>query len=368
MVLFLNKFVSNKRLFFILLLPFAVLLTKISRTFPNFIETYYSSSFYKIVATSLSAITGILPFSLSELIVVCFSTFVLLYIIKTFFLLITYKNKRLETLRNSALNILAVSGGIYFSFQLLWGFNYQRLSVEKIFELKIQDSSTTEVVDLCKYLIKDSNYLRKNLKENVNGLMELPYDKSYMLKTAYLGYDEASLKYPKLKGNYGTPKSILLSIPMGYTGITGFYFPFTNEANVNTALPDSLSPFTTAHEMAHQRGFAKEDEANYIAYIACLNHPDKNFVYSGTLTALSYSFVALKKIDMNIFDELILSCSSGVLNDLGYNKRFWKGYSGTVEAIGDTMNDTYLKAQNQESGTKSYGAMVDLLLAERRKK
>ncbi|MGH4120835.1 DUF3810 domain-containing protein [Clostridium sp.] len=363
-----NKFSSNKQLFFILLLPFAYLLTKISRTFPNFIETYYSSSFYKIIATSLSVITGILPFSLSEIIVVCFSTFVLFNLLKISFQLIKYKNKRLDTLRNFVLNILAISGVIYFSFQLLWGFNYQRLSVEKIFELNIQDSSTTEVVDLCKYLIKNSNYLRENLNESKNGLMELPYDKSYMLKTAYLGYDEASLKYPKLRGNYGTPKSILLSIPMCYTGITGFYFPFTNEANVNTALPDSISPFTTAHEMAHQRGFAKEDETNYIAYIACINHPDKNFKYSGTLSALSYSFNALKKIDIKKFDELILSCSRGVLNDLNYNKRFWKGYSGTVEAIGDTMNDTYLKAQNQESGTKSYGAMVDLLLAERRKK
>ena len=349
-------------------MPLAILLTKISRIFPNFIETYYSTFFYKTIATVLSAVTGFLPFSLAELIIVCFSIFVLYYVSKMFFHLYKYKNKRLETLKNFGLNTLAVFGVIYFSFQLLWGFNYQRLSIDKIFELNIQKSSSTEVVELCKILIKNSNSLRENLNEDKNGVMELPYNKRYMLKTAYLGYSKASLKYPKLRGYYGTPKSILLSIPMCYTGFTGFYFPFTSEANVNTADPDSILPFATSHEMAHQRGYAKEDEANYIAYVACINHPDIYFKYSGTLNALTYSFNALKENDSQKYNELLLTCSSSVLKDLNYKESFWQGYSGTIEKIGDTINDTYLKSQNQESGTKSYGEMVDLLLAEHRKK
>ena len=171
------------------------------------------------------------------------------------------------------------------------------------------------------------------------------------------------MKYDVLKGNYGAPKSILLSTPMCYTGITGFYFPFTNEANVNMAEPIPFLPFTTAHEMAHQRGFAKEDEANYIAYIACINHPDVNFQYSGTFAALSYSFNALAKVDMEKYRELISMCSTGVISDIKYNQEFWQDYSGTIEKVGDKVNDTYLKSQNQQSGTNSYGEMVDLLLA-----
>ena len=355
-------------MFFILLLPLAILLTNLSRTYPDFIETYYSSFFYKIIATILSAITGFLPFSLAEIIIVYFSIFALFHALKILLQICKYKNKRSELLKNFCLNILATSGVIYFSFQLLWGFNYQRLSLDKLLELDIRESSSTEVVALCSSLIKSSNSLREDLKENINGLMELPYNNSYMLKTAYLGYDKASLRYPKLGGNYGRPKSIFLSTPMRYTGITGFYFPFTNEVNVNTAEFDSSLPFTTEHEMAHQKGFAKEDEANYIAYVACINHPDIYFKYSGTLSALSYSLNALQKIDIRKFDELIFSCTKGVLTDLNYKKRFWKGYSGTIEAIGNTVNDSYLKAQNQESGTKSYGKMVDLLLADYRKK
>lgn len=198
--------------------------------------------------------------------------------------------------------------------------------------------------------------------------MEFSYNKKCILKTAHLGYDKVSLQYTKLKGNYGIPKPLLLSNPISYTGITGFYFPYTNEANVNMSSPDSWLPFATTHEMAHQRGFAKEDEANYIAYISCINHPDINFKYSGTLAALSYSLTALQKHDSVKYKKLILLCSKGVMNDLYYNQEIWSGFSGPIEKLGTKINDTYLKSQNQQSGTKSYGAMVDLLLAEYRKK
>lgn len=363
-----KKFSSKKQWLSILLLPLGIILSQMSRMFPNFIENYYSSFLYKIIASSLSAITGFLPFSLAELIIISFSTFIFWYILKTIIIIFKSKNKRLEILKNFVLNILAIAGVIYFSFQILWGFNYQRLTLDKVFQLNVRKSSSKELGDLCEILVTNSNTIREKVIENQNGVMEIPYNKNYILKTAQLGYNSASLKYPKLKGNYGTPKGILLSIPMCYTGITGFYFPFTNEANINMEEPDSFLPFTTAHEMAHQRGFAKEDEANYIAYIACINHPDITFQYSGTLSALSYSFSALQKSDPQKYSELILTCSIGVLNDLKYNQEFWTRYSGPIEKINDKINDTYLKSQNQQSGTKSYGAMVDLLLAQYRKK
>jgi hypothetical protein len=356
-------FSSKKQLFFILLLPLGIFLSKLSILVPNFIEKFYSSFFYKIIATILSSVTRLLPFSIAEVIIISFPAFALWYISKTILHLYKFKNKRLGILRNSVLNIFAAVGLIYFSIQLLWGFNYQRLTLDKIFQLNVGESSSEELAQLCEILVNNSNLLRQNIKENQQGVMELPYDTKYILKTAHLGYDKASMQYVKLKGNYGTPKGILLSTPMCYTGITGFYFPFTNEANVNMAEPVSFLPFTTAHEMAHQRGFAKEDEANYIAYIACINHPDINFQYSGTLSALSYSLNALSRSDAQKYKEMILTCSKGVLNDLKYNQKFWEGYSGTIDKISDKVNDTYLKSQNQQSGIKSYGEMVDLLLA-----
>ncbi|MCB2294030.1 DUF3810 domain-containing protein [Clostridium algoriphilum] len=363
-----NKFSSKKQLFLILLLPLGIFITQISKLFPDFIEEFYSSRFYIIIADILSAITGLLPFSIAELIIIFLSVLTFWYIFKTILTVYKYSNKRLNVLKNFVLNILAALGIIYFSFQFLWGFNYQRLTLDNIFQLNVRKSSLNELSLLCQSLVNSSNTLRKDINENQNGVMKLPYNRNQILYIAHLGYDEASLKYTKLKGDYGNPKAILLSNPMSYTGITGFYFPFTNEANINMMQPDSSLPFTTVHEMAHQRGFARENEANYIAYIACINHPDINFKYSGTLAALSYSFNALWKSDPQKYKELILTCSKSVLNDLKYNQMFWEEYSGPIEKISDKVNDTYLKSQNQDSGTKSYGEMVDLLLAEYVKK
>jgi len=367
-VFILKKFSSNKQLILILLLPIGIILTQLSKKFPNFTEHFYSSFIYKIITKILSVITGFLPFSLAEFIIISFVAFTLFYILKTIFKLHKYKNKRMKIIKTFILNILATTGLIYFSFQLLWGFNYQRLTLDKIFELNVRTSSSSELASLCTSLVNSSNTLRKDINQNQYGVMQLPYNKKYILETAHLGYDKASIQYTKLEGTYGRPKAILLSNPMCYTGITGFYFPFTSEANINMAEPDSFLPFTTAHEMAHQIGFAKEDEANYLAYVACINHPDINFRYSGTLAALSYSFNALRKSDTQKYKELIITCSPGVINDLKYNQDFWQRYSGPVDKIGDKINDTYLKSQNQKSGTKSYGAMVDLLLANYRKK
>ncbi|MGH4050902.1 MAG: DUF3810 domain-containing protein [Clostridium sp.] len=363
-----KNFLSTKQLLLILLLPLGIVITQLSKIFPTFIENFYSSFIYKIIAKILSVITGLLPFSLAELILISFVILTLLYILNMIFTICKYKNKRLKILKIFIINILATSGLIYFSFQVLWGFNYQRLTLNKLFELNVRSSSSNELALLCESLTDSSNALREKINENQYGVMELPYNRKYILETAHLGYDKASLQYPKLKGNYGTPKAILLSNTMSYTGITGFYFPFTGEANINMTEPDSFLPFTTTHEMAHQIGFAKEDEANYLAYVACINHPDVNFQYSGTLAALSYSYNVLHKIDPERYKDLILTCSTGVINDLNYNQEFWQKYSGPVDKIGDKVNDTYLKSQNQKSGTKSYGAMVDLLLANYRKK
>lgn len=125
-------FSSKKQIFLILLLPIGIILTQASRVFPNLIERLYSSFLYKIIATILSSITGYLPFSLAECIIVSFTTFVLFYFLKTIFNLYKHKNKRLIIWKNFILNIIATLGLIYFSFQILWGLNYQRLALDKI--------------------------------------------------------------------------------------------------------------------------------------------------------------------------------------------------------------------------------------------
>lgn len=118
---------------------------------------------------------------------------------------------------------------------------------------------------------------------------------------------------------------------MSYTGITDIYIPYTGEANINVNGTDMMLPSTVLHEMAHQRGFAIEDEANYIAYLSCTMYPDVDFQYSGVMLALIHSMNALASKDMDEYIKLTKIYSEGVRRDIRYYSNIWKQYEGKLE-------------------------------------
>nr|WP_242826504.1 DUF3810 domain-containing protein [Caldisalinibacter kiritimatiensis] len=220
---------------------------------------------------------------------------------------------------------------VYFMFITMWGLNYHRLSFGEISGLNTSKASIDELELLCEVLINRTNRLREKVTENENGIMTFSYQKSMLYKRSKIGYNKVSDIFPELSGNYGIPKGVFLSEALCYMGITGIYFPFTGEANVNTKTPAPMLPATICHEMAHQRGFAREDEANYIAYLTCNMHPDIEFKYSGNLLALIHSMNALYKYDRDRYIELAKKYTDKVYRDLKYIKEFWKQYEGPLK-------------------------------------
>jgi hypothetical protein len=174
--------------------------------------------------------------------------------------------------------------------------------------------------------------------------------------------------YPVLGGNYGSPKPILLSKLMSQTEITGIFFPFTMEANVNVDVPDYSIPVTMLHELAHLRGFMREDEANFVAYLAGMKSEHVDLNYSSTMLALIIAGNALYDQSPELYFEVRSEYSEGLVKDIRANSEYWQQYEDTaVSTISNKINDTYLKANAQTDGVKSYGRMLDLLLAQYRK-
>ncbi|MCX7748350.1 MAG: DUF3810 domain-containing protein [Clostridia bacterium] len=356
-----NKY---KKLMMFLLLPLGILLFILSSYFPALVENIYSNLIYRFIAQIISLITGIFPISAAEFLVAAFLLYAFWKIIDM--LVKTFKdpNGRKLLWKKFIANTLAYTGVLYFTFLTVWGFNYHRLPFSKVAGFDTKPASTKELGDLCEDLLIRTNSLRTMVKENAKGVMKLPEGKTEAAKKAYKGFEEASKIYPVFKGSYGRPKEVIFSQAMSWTGIGGIYFPFTAEANVNADLPDSSFPATLCHEMAHQRGFPREDEANYIAYLACKNHPDVEFQYSGTLLALNYSMGSLSQYDRKRFDAIRKRYSPGLLRDLTAANNFWKQYQGRLQKVASKVNNAYLKANMQKDGVHSYGRMVDLLLAE----
>ncbi|WP_139902473.1 DUF3810 domain-containing protein [Clostridium thermarum] len=349
---------ERNKLVIVGLVPIIMLLNSVSKSVPQLVEKLYSTGINKPIRQLLSFISSIVPFSAAEFLV--FTLIAILIVMVVILIIKIIKGGFLKQL----LNIAAYLSGLYVLFMLFWGFNYNRLSFDKIAGLTIEKSSKQELYELCELLIERANNLRAQVAEDSKGVMHIEGGYKDVFKRAYLGYSEAAKLYPELGGSYGRPKGVLLSVPMSYTGITGIYMPYTGEPNVNNNIRDFMLPCTTTHEMAHQRGFAREDEANYIAYVTCTSHPDADFKYSGVMLALINSMNALADVDYEGFRQLYFTYSEGIKRDLQDNREFWKKYEGKIEKISDTVNDTYLKSNGQADGVKSYGRMVDLLLAE----
>jgi Protein of unknown function (DUF3810) len=158
----------------------------------------------------------------------------------------------------------------------------------------------------------------------------------------------------------------MLSPLLSRLGITGIFCPFTGEAHVNGEVPAPDVPFTASHELAHFRGFAREDEASYVGYLACRSHPDPDFRYSGLLLASAYLTGALARVDPAAAREVQALRSEGVRRDLAALRAWSDRHRGRVQDASQRVNDAYLRAQGTPDGVRSYGRMVDLILAERR--
>ena len=164
---------------------------------------------------------------------------------------------------------------------------------------------------------------------------------------------------------YSTVKPVSLSRYMTYTHISGVYSFFTGEANVNFNYPDFVIPYTIAHEMSHQRGIAREDEANFVAFMVCTSSDDPYIRYSGYLEVFREILSALYKADKEKYSDFIKTCyPSRVASEMSAYSRFFEPYrESTASKVVSATNDTYLKSQSVQAGERSYGLVTDLAVA-----
>lgn len=361
---------KQKRLWFILLTPISLIIILIVRKSSWIAEYIFAQGIYKYIAQLVSSITGLIPISLMELslyIAVILFVVLLIYIVNLLFFV---RKDIKEKFLNILINISCALSVLLFLFTIFAGTNYYRYPFSEINNIEIEESSVEDLYKLNIYLLQQASDLREDLElnqdyVNENGIIEINNVSWVQLTNSVEeGYLNLAEHYPILAGSYGRPKPVLYSKFMSRMEITGVFWPFSLEANINIHAPDHTTPVTIAHEMAHQRGFMREDEANYIAYLACIYSDDLLLQYSGTMLVLSHAGNALYKEDSELYYETRSFFNEGMNADLRYKLNYWSQFDGTVISTASTkMNDTYLKANNQKDGVKSYGRMVDLLLA-----
>lgn len=354
----------KKRWFFLWLIPISVLITFIVKNNTSYAE-YYAVNIYPFIVKTVGSLFKTRG-SAAELII--FALIITIIILTTVTIVESIKNKTLEHIKKYIFGVASFISVMYFFFVLFCGINYYRYEFTHYSGLELKMSSKQELIELCELLIEDANEYRANLDTH-EGTAKL-FDNNYYGTSERAGnsMDKLSEEYKILKGSFSSPKPVRQSKSMSYFKITGMFFPYTFEANVNVHIPPYQIPSVMLHELVHLRGFMREDEANFISYLASIKSGYDDFYYSGTMSALTHSMNALYLADYDEFTKLYDLYSDDVRKDMEFSRSYWKQFDTKVADAANKVNDIYLKAHNQQDGVRSYGRMVDLLLAYYRQK
>lgn len=344
------------------LIPLGWLLPVLSAGRPDLVERIYNQGVYPVLNAVLRNIFGIFPFSVVEWILYAL---ILLLPALLLYRAVSALFGRMLWVRvaHLCLTYLILFGVLLNAFYIVWGFNYSRGTVASLLELDVRARPVEELEVLCFSLSEAAAELRAGVQEDANGVFTLTGGVGACLRKVPDAYAALGRELPLFRMHATRPKWVANSEGMSWMGISGIYIPFTAEPNVNVHQPPLLLPASAAHESAHGLGIARENEANFVSYLACLHSDSTDLRYSGVMLALVHGGNQLYAADPERYTLLYDSYSEGMKRDLQQHSAYWKGYEGPVEETMDRVNDGYLRHNQQESGIKSYGEVVDLLLA-----
>lgn len=223
-------------------------------------------------------------------------------------------------------------------------------------EQKIEAADREKVLkELCLWLTESVNEAKTVLERD-----EHAYEN--MREKGVSSMQRLAGRCPSLAGYYPKPKAVSVSELLSYQQLSGVYSPFTAEANYNGDMVSYNIPHTICHELSHLRGFMREDEANFIGYLACVDSEYADYRYSGFLLGWIYAGNTLARVDYSMYEKLYGSLGESVRADLADNREFWDAYDGRAARIQEKVNDTYLKANGQAEGVLTYGQVTELML------
>lgn len=337
-----------------------------SRSSAAFADSYRDNVFLKLQAV-FGRISGALPFSLGELMIAIAVSGGISLIAVYIVLMIQKKGKRGKISAVCSLIVLWIAAFVMLTETLNCFIMYRCISFASVYGIGEEKFTAEELYSLAMTITEKCNEAEALIERDENGNMLITCDIYAETKAAM---QNISYEYPTLSGYYPDPKSILCSGVMTRFDLLGIYFPFSLEANYNKNMYNSELPETICHEFAHLKGWIKEDEANFISYLACIESDSPELVYSGYMSALSYLRSKVYR-EASISDEdkavLFSAANDNVVHDLVEKGRIFREAKETklgtaMSVVSDKAMETSLRLNGVSDGVKSYGRFVDLLL------
>lgn len=322
------------------------------------VENQYSTHIYPVLSGILRYSFGWLPFSIGDVLY----GGVILWLIRKIIngAKILFKRKAtLPGLANGLARALRILLVTYILFNLLWGINYNRVGIAGQLQLKTEKYKPEDLQMMNGLLVEKINSSKQAL---VNQRFQYPSKRQLFLKVQG-AYKQAEKIYPFLQYHPASLKPSLWSWLGNYVGFTGYYNPFTGEAQVNTLVPKFLQPFTTCHEVAHQLGYAKEMEANFVGYLSASASKDTSLLYSVYLDLFMYSNRNLFATDSVAAKSFREKLSPAVREDVREWRKFSEEHRSPLEPIFRWVYGKYLEGNQQPQGVLSYDEVTGFMIA-----
>ena len=324
------------------------------------------NGFAEHITTPLKAALGRLcaltSLSVMELLYVLAGAAALAYVGWSITAVVKAKGRRGRRAYGAVLLAADVCLTVYVLFCLLWGVNYWTDSFQDRSGITAQPVAAEDLETVTAYFAQQLAASADVVPRDENGLYAVP--KAQILSESRSVYGGVTELFPFLDFQDTGVKAVRCSRFMSIMGFTGVYFACTGESNVNVDSPACLLPSTVAHELAHQRGIAWEQECNFLGVLASVTSGLPDYVYSGWLLGFIHLGNALYETDPDAYWAIRNALPETVSADLRDNNAYWDQFrDNVVEKVSDTVYDAALRSYGDANGMKSYSMVVELLVA-----
>ena len=347
-----NPFV--KRSIAIAVLAVVIYLLYVFTAYPALVERYYAKGFYVAVCYVLHPLLNILPFSVGDVMYSLVVVYMLYLLGRIVYLLIKMRFKQIGFV------FLGLIMGIQIAlvlFYMFWGMNYFRPSAAERLNLRDTSYTTAQLQAVTCIMIDSANATRARLTRQDTLQNNKAIFSTALSAIKHLSADSANFRtyYPGIKPSLLTPL-------MNYLSTSGYFNPFTGEAQMNYSMPLHTRPVVACHELSHQAGFGAEDEANFAGFLAGIGSQEHLLRYSAYQMALGECMQAVRRRDTLMNNELKLHISGRVRNDFRTERKYWISFHSKAGLLSGMFYDDFLKANNQPMGMDTYNQMVLLLV------
>lgn len=321
---------------------------------------FLNDTFGRGIRFVLTQITNLIPFSLTETLIVGIPIWIFLI----FKIIISLSNMSKKKYIRACAAMLAIACIVVTLSTLAFNPSFYNPTIDEKLGFKREKVSAQDLYDTGMIVLEKMTNELDNIVYPLDtySSMMMTYDE--MNAELNKAWDKVNDTYPNIQRMYSKVKPVVLSYLWTYTHISGMYFPMTGEANLNVNYPDYIIVSSAAHEMAHQRGIGREDEANFMAFLVCTSSDNPYLKYAGYLDVFDDILSALAGADPTLYSDLVARRDNRIVQEgRAYGEFFEKYRKNVASNISDKVNDTAIKIRGQETGLKSYGLVVDLVVA-----